>query len=194
MADSPIVDGRYFLPPIAPISGGVAKSTVMDGRHGWDIHPSATQRPRSELESPHMHVHSINHGTEREPGWGLLFHSEQTRKKSGCNNAATAALADFSLVGVRQFKKPSRYEALRKLIPLYLRHRRSTEERAVLISSKDFILFLCSVNSHKWLMDLLYPLDVPQKDSFRFWILKCRFSSRRRKPICKRNTLDVQGV
>lgn len=42
-----------------------------------------------------------------------------------------------------------------------LRHRRSTKERVVLISSKDFILVLCSVNSHKWLMDLLYPLEVP---------------------------------
>lgn len=37
-------------------------------------------------------------------------------------------------------------------------HRR---EGVVLISSKDFMLFLCSVNSHKWFMDLLYPLDVP---------------------------------
>lgn len=54
------------------------------------------------------------------PRWGLFFHSEQTRKKSGCNNAATAALANFSLVGVRQFKKPSRYEACRKLVFKFL--------------------------------------------------------------------------
>lgn len=117
MANSPDADGRHFLPAIAPISGGVVKSTVMDRRHGWDIHPSMPQRPQSELEWPHMHVHFINQGTARVPGWGLFFHSEQTGKKSGCNNAA---LANFSLVGVRQFKKPSRYEAPRKLIFKFL--------------------------------------------------------------------------
>lgn len=160
IANSPDVDGRYFLPAIAPIRWGVEKSTVMDGRHGWDIHPCVPQRPWNGLELPHIHVHFINQGTERMPGWGLFFHSEQTRKKSGCNNAATAALADFSLVGVCQFKKPCSYEAGRKLILKFLRIW-DTEERVVLTFSKDFILFLVSINSHKWLMHLLYPLDVP---------------------------------
>lgn len=91
MANSPDVDGRYFLPATAPISGGVEKSTVVDRHHGGDIRPPVAQRAPSGLERPHMHANFINRGPEREPGRGLFLHSEQTRRKSGCNNAAAAA-------------------------------------------------------------------------------------------------------
>lgn len=47
MANSPDVDGRYFLPATAPISGGVEKSTVVDRRHGRDIRPPPTRGPKS---------------------------------------------------------------------------------------------------------------------------------------------------
>lgn len=59
MANSPDVDGRYFLPATAPISGGIEKSTVVDRRHGIDTRPPVAQRAPSGLERPHMHANFI---------------------------------------------------------------------------------------------------------------------------------------
>lgn len=125
MANSPDVDGRWYLLLVWLCTCSHQRrhwEIYCRGQtcHGWDIQARLPQKPQSGLELPHMHVQFISRGTEGLPRGGLFLHSEHMRKKSGCNNAATAALANFSLVGVRQFKKPSRYEACRKLVFKFL--------------------------------------------------------------------------